>query len=243
MDEVSIVIPVYINNIDIYRMTIKCLKDVCKSVRKDTEIIVVNDASRELKYIKLLKKLFPKIKILHNDTNLGFAKTINNGIRASTNDLILLLNNDIEIDNLNWLNIMIDEIKDVDMVAPKWGFIGPNMEYIGESGQITSKERKIVFRYLVGWCLLVRRRVFEDVGLIPENFGKGFFEDTLFSQIVLRNKKFKLGGIIQNIGVKHLCHKTFTAEGFNLSKEYNIKKKIFLDIMRGKTKYDCPKLG
>ena len=77
---------------------------------------------------------------------------------------------------------------------------------------------------------LTEKEVFDKVGLLPENFGKGFFEDVL---LCYRAKRagFKLG-ITEGTEVKHLYHTTFKAEGYDITKEYLEKRKLFLDIIK-----------
>ena len=93
-----------------------------------------------------------------------------------------------------------------------------------------AKKRGDKFAYLVGWCLLVKREVFDKIGLMPEDFDKGFFEDVLFGY---RAKKagFK-ADITENTGVEHLYHTTFKAEGFDITKEYMTKRAKFLKIIK-----------
>jgi hypothetical protein len=69
----------------------KCLKSIPFSV----EIIVVDNASTDgsLQYIDSLK--WPNLKVIANKENLGFAKGNNLGIKAATEDLIMILNSDI----------------------------------------------------------------------------------------------------------------------------------------------------
>lgn len=222
MEKVSIVIPVY-NQLS---MTIGCLTDVLKTYGVETEIIVVDDGSEREPVSKALKKVFSNIIVLKNETNMGFAKTVNKGIKAASHDIVCLLNNDVQLPNAGWLKTMVDALDDFDMVAPAGGRMSDNWDYI--PGEAKSNKEK--FAYLAGWCMIVKKDVFDSVGLIPENFGRGFFEDVLFCH---RAKKagFKMG-IVENTGVVHKYHATFKAEGYNLAEEYFSKRKIFLDIIR-----------
>jgi GT2 family glycosyltransferase len=175
-----------------------------------------------------VSKAFPQAKVLKNDINLGFAQTVNKGISASTGDVVVLLNNDIRIENPSWLKTIIDNMdkNGFDLTAPAGGRMTANFDYI--PGEATRAGEK--FAYLVGWCLAIRRSVFDKIGLIPTDFGHGFFEDVLFS---CRAKKAGLRmDITENTGVKHLYHATFKAEGYNLAKEYQEKRAIFLNIVK-----------
>ena len=113
-----------------------------------------------------------------------------------------------------------------DLTAPAGGRMDDDWNY--QPGE--AKKRGDEFSYLVGWCLLVKREVFDKIGLMPENFGKGFFEDVLFSY---RAKKagFALG-ITEGTGVEHLYHATFKSIGVDINKQYSENRKIFLDIIK-----------
>lgn len=221
MKKVSVVIPVY----NQMKVTIDCLRDLVKTYGVETEIIVVDDGSTE-PISKAMPKLFPQVKVLTNEKNLGFARTVNRGIRESSHDLVCLLNNDIRLPDPKWLSTMVQSMDKFDMTAPAGGRMDNNWNY--QPGEAKTQADK--FSYLVGWCLLVKRKVFDKIGLMPENFGRGFFEDVLFSHRA-KGAGFKLG-ITENTGIQHLYHTTFKAEGFNLAEEYNKKRKIFLEIIR-----------
>lgn len=223
-DKVSIVIPAYFSNNQLFVMTKNLIEQIVKSLG-DKEIIVVDDASPNSNYRDLLNRLFPGIRILYNETNKGFAHTVNKGIKAAKYNNILLLNNDIVIKNVGWLKILNGGLKKYDMVAPAGGRMTKNWEYI--PGEATKENEE--FAYLAGWALLVKKEVFNKIGLMPTNFGRGYFEDVLFSY---RAKKsgFKLG-IVENVGIEHLYHTTFKAENADMAKEYEEKRKIFLKII------------
>jgi len=221
---VSIVIPVY-NQL---KMTIACLNDLLKTPIP-TETIVIDDGSKREPISKALPKLFPQVKLLTNDTNLGFAKTVNKGIKASTGTHILLLNNDIRLHNPNFLQIMLDNMKkrNLDLTAPKGGrMCEKTWEYQpGEATKTTDS-----FTFLPFWCCLIKREVFDRIGFIDESYGKGFWEDVTFC-LTAKKAGFKMG-ITEGTGVEHLYHRTFRAEGYDLAKEYEEKRKIFLKLVK-----------
>jgi len=225
MNKVSIIIPVY-NQL---KMTIDCLRGLLNTTEVETEIIVVNDGSEE-PVSHAIKKMFPDVNVLTNEKNLGFAKTVNRGIYASRKyNYICLLNNDTILHNPRWLKIMIDNMEEnnLDLTGPVGGEMDANWNYIGE---VKSKEEP--FQYIPGWCLLIKREVYDDIGPMSDKFGIGFWEDVLYSYIA-KKEGFRLG-ITENTGVEHLYHKTFKAAGYDLAKEYKEKRKIFLDIINKK---------
>jgi len=221
MNKVSVVMPVY-NQLS---MTVDCIRDLLATHGAEIEIIVVDDCSKE-PISQMLPKIFPSIKILRNDINLGFAKTCNYGIREAKHDLICLLNNDIRLPNPGWLKLMIDSLQKYDMTAPAGGRHDDNWNYI--PGEAKSNEEK--FTYLVGWALLIKKEVIDKIGPLSECFGIGFWEDVEFSYRA-KNAGFRLG-ITENTQIQHLYHATFKAAGYNLFKEYASKRKIFLEMIK-----------
>jgi len=57
------------------------------------EIIVVDDKSSD-DTVAIVRQQFPDVRVFANDKNVGFGKTVNVGLKASTSAYILVLNND-----------------------------------------------------------------------------------------------------------------------------------------------------
>ncbi len=96
---ISIVIPVYKNKEEFLNNFRKNLNFL-----KDKEIIIVNDNPQELikKDLVLIDK---KIILIENKKNLGFAKSVNLGVKKAKNPYVLLLNSDVVIKNINFENL------------------------------------------------------------------------------------------------------------------------------------------
>lgn len=188
------------------------------------DVILVDDGSK-IPYAPLIKKTFPSVDVITNDKNYGFAKTVNAGIKHSTGKYICLLNNDTIIKDPMWLDKLLGSMNEYDLTAPAGGRLDDKYEYI--PGEVTRKTDK--FSYLAGWCLLVKRQVFDKIGLIPEDFGIGFWEDVLFCHKA-KESGFKMG-ITENSGVVHLYHTTFKAENINIQKQYSENRQKFLKII------------
>ncbi len=112
---VSIVIPVY-NKVE---LTKQCIEAIFKNtVYPNYEIIIVNNASTDdtFNYLDKLKEINPKIKVINNNENLGFAKAINQGANIASGKYLVLLNNDT-IPLENWLTNLINTINSNDKIA------------------------------------------------------------------------------------------------------------------------------
>lgn len=70
-----------------------CLRSIGVQTNRDHEIIVVDNASGDGSS-RMVKEDFPKIRLITNDRNLGFAAANNQGIAIATGRNILLLNPD-----------------------------------------------------------------------------------------------------------------------------------------------------
>jgi GT2 family glycosyltransferase len=93
MKSVSVVIPTF-NGRPLLERNLPPLLQAAARYSSPVEIIVVDDASSD-DTIGFLAEHFPAVIVLANDRNLGFAESMNRGIRAARHQLVLSLNNDI----------------------------------------------------------------------------------------------------------------------------------------------------
>jgi GT2 family glycosyltransferase len=146
---------------------------------------------------KAVKKKFPKVKVIINKENLGCSKSYNKGIKMANKefspDYFLLLNDDLEVADPNWLKKIID----VMGKFPKVGIAGCRIIYPDGSMQWVSKEGKVSFynksgtfgltkemkknqiiKDVMGCCFLIRRNVVEKIGLWDEGFSPAYGEES-----------------------------------------------------------------
>lgn len=115
--DVSIVIVSY-NGRDFLR---RCLASVYEHTRDiDFEVVVVDNASQD-GTPEMVAAAFPQVTLLRRATNAGFARGVNEGIRAARGETFFLLNPDAElIDNvLPAMLAYLREHPDVGILAPK----------------------------------------------------------------------------------------------------------------------------
>jgi GT2 family glycosyltransferase len=175
----------------------RCLASLAAhTAQETTEVIVVDNASTDGSELHVAQ--FPDVRLLRLAGNVGFSAGNNAGIRASTGDLLLLLNSDtvVKAGALDSLvarlrahaaaGIVGPRLLDADG-RPELSF-GPMISPLGELRQKTvlalnargfrpvtrwverSTSREQFVDWVSGACLLVRRQVAEEAGLLDERF-------------------------------------------------------------------------
>lgn len=108
MKKVSIIIPVYNQEY----LLINCLKSI--PIRKDLEIIIINDASTDGTKDKLENYIIETDRdliIINSETNDGCAMSLNKGIDRSTGEYILQVDSDDYLITQNFIDLL-DQIND-----------------------------------------------------------------------------------------------------------------------------------
>ena len=171
---VSLVIPVYNQLVH----TMQCLESMLHLPDKGDELIVVDNASTDgtPEYLKSVG-----VTVIRNETNRGCAKAWNQGILASRGDVIGILSNDIVV-TPGWLLALL---RFMDQTGH--GIVSPAMregpldyELSRYAAEFTAVCRTATRAGLLGPCMLVRREVFDRIGLFDEGFSYGGCEDMDF---------------------------------------------------------------
>ncbi|UML54636.1 glycosyltransferase [Bacillus subtilis] len=221
-------------------LTKQCLESIWKHTNNDCiEVIVIDNGSHDgtRDYLKQITS----IKIF-NKTNEGFAKACNQGLEVASGDNILFLNNDTVVTN-QWLEPMIKLLYQDDKI----GMVGPVSNYVSGPQQVpvnyTNVEEiedfsrlyclqqrgrsKAVLR-LVGFCLLVKKKVLDEVGGFDERFVGGSFEDDDLSLRVLQ-AGYQLKIALDSF-VHHHGHATFTGNpDLSINQLYEENRQRFID--------------
>jgi GT2 family glycosyltransferase len=163
------------------------------------EVIVVDNASSDGS-TELVRREFPKVQLVENGANLGFATACNQGLRLSRGRYIMLLNPDARVvgDALETLGHHMDgqprvglitpQILDQDGAVKQSCFEFPSLLNIFLEATLLFRlfpRSRFFGRYrLAGWshdrerdvdwaagaALMARRRALEEVGLLDERF-------------------------------------------------------------------------
>lgn len=179
---------------------IGCLRSLRDNRPRDEyEVIVVDNASTD-GTAEAVKRSFPHLRLIANSENRGFATANNQGIKESQGEYVLLLNPDtiVRPKSLNILIKFMDENKDVGVCGPKLlnenGTTQPSTRrfptfraalhrhtIFRSIGIFRKQYRRWLMKdfshdeqtdvdQLMGACLLVRKSVLEEVGVLDEDF-------------------------------------------------------------------------
>jgi GT2 family glycosyltransferase len=115
---------------------------------------------------------YPNTKTIYPDEKFGFNKYLNIGITKTSNEYVCLSNNDL-LYHKHWAS----EILKVMQQHPKVKSANPYCDLF-DYHQSIKEGADIIFRHqnpkingiLTGWCLFVKREIFNKTGLLDEQF-------------------------------------------------------------------------
>jgi GT2 family glycosyltransferase/Flp pilus assembly protein TadD len=210
-----------------FPLTRDCIASIRLRTNKPYELIVVDNGSTDgtAEYLRNLKD----VRVIRNEENRGFPAAANQGIAAATGEFILLLNNDTVV-TTGWLERLLNAF-DRD---PQLGLVGPSANFVAsaqripagygeledldgfawdlakaESGRVEETDR------LVGFCLMARKALVDQIGPLDERFGIGNYEDDDWC-LRARAAGWKCG-IVRDAFVHHRGHATFDAANIDLA--------------------------
>ena len=154
----------------------------------EAEVIVVDNGSKEDE-AAIISKRYPTVKAIRSNQNLGFAGGNNLGIKASTGNYLLFLNNDTELKsdwNTDALICRLQSDEHIGMVCPKIRFAWDNcpIQFVGYTplSKITMRNKGIGYGeeergqyntahptpYAHGAAMMAKREAIEKVGMMPD---------------------------------------------------------------------------
>jgi GT2 family glycosyltransferase len=221
----------------------KFLPSVVKHSDKHNIYVIDNNSSDNS--VKYLNINYPKIKLIINSKNYGYAKGYNLGLKEIKEEVYCLLNNDVQVTE-GWLTPIIEEFdnnKSVVIAQPKIldfnekdkfehaGAAGGFIDYFGypycrgrmfntvekDKGQY---DQNIDIFWASGACFFIRKEIFELINGFDENFTNHMEEIDLCWRLSNLKPNFKKRFLFKSV-VYHLG-------GGSLN--YDNPKKLFYNI-------------
>lgn len=253
---VDIVIPTYGQE----AYTVDCLKSIRKyTAKKEYRIIWVDNGStsesRQIVMDELKKHNYLTIWMSYR---AGFVKAVNLGIKSSFNEYVVIMNNDTKVVPfwLERLKLPLKKDKKIGLTGPttteqtsrqswdilksenpkEWGTM-PELSGLndGEIVENLYNEYGDYYTCNIGtiafFCAMVRRSVFNDIGLLDEDFEEGYSDDVDFS---IRAKKagYEIA-LVPSVFIHHYNRTTF----LSIYSNKEISKKLHANRIKLKEKH------
>lgn len=157
-----------------------CLETLRASVSPEVNVFVIDNGSTDGTDSYLATQ--PWVKVIANSENRGCAAAWNQGVRAGSSPWVVVMNNDVILP-AGWLDGLKDFAVETgtDIVSPALREGEYNYELEPYARQYMAAMATVARKGEAhGVCFLVRREVFEAIGLFDENFKIGGSEDTDF---------------------------------------------------------------
>ena len=209
MEKIGIVTVTY-NSTAVLSPFLEC---IWKQSHQNFVLYIIDNASTDSTLQILEKKQDSRLKIIKNKSNFGVAKANNQGIESAITDgcdQVLIINNDVEFETtLIEKLLQVQAEKSCSLITPKMMYFdNPNHIWYAGSWFIKKKgylplhrgmkqldegqyDKIIEVEYAPTCCLLAKKKVFQDIGLMDEKYFV-YFDDTDFCYRVLKDGRHKL---------------------------------------------------
>lgn len=185
---VSIIFP----NFNGGKEPLDCLTSIQKLnyEKSKIETIVIDNNSQDGSDIKI-KSEFPKVKLIKNSQNLGFAKAVNQGIKISKSNYVFVTNDDIVFEKNSLINLVnfAQQYSGASVIGGKifYKYKPKKLASAGYKINIWTGAIKIAENpdlakepdWVQGCAILIPKLVFKKIGLFDTGFSH-LFEDVDF---------------------------------------------------------------
>ena len=149
------------------------------------EVIVVDNGSTDgsVEMLKKLQTQNSKLRTIFNQTNLGFVRAVNQGVKAAKNEIVVLLNNDV-VPEKDFLKPLGKDFQDENVFAvslnePQWSWakgqwVKGFVEH--QPGEKTTKTH--ISFWASGGSGAFRKSIWIKLGGLDEIFIPFYWEDT-----------------------------------------------------------------
>jgi GT2 family glycosyltransferase len=170
-----------------------CLDAILAQTGSDDEIIVVDNGSTD-DSVTLVRERYPRVHLIENGRNLGFAGGCNTGLRVAQGDVLFVVNQDAAL-RAGWLEVMCEALADRTVGVAGCKILYPDGRTIQHAGGIIRWPRAVPDHwgygkqdeglwdepadvdYVTGAAWGFQRDLVEQAGELDEGYWPGYYEE------------------------------------------------------------------
>lgn len=154
---------------------VDCIESFLNQDFKDSEMIVVDDNSIDNPYPNIKKYVSNRVKYIKLDKNYGYSHAKNVGIKASSSDLLVMLDADDMVTG-NGISLRYKKLQEgFDMVH------GPVLDFTKKEGKIKTKESRLwhkwkksrkdasCYKMIHAQSVMLKKDIHKKIGLYDES--------------------------------------------------------------------------
>ncbi len=174
-------------------MTARALETIARTANFPYRLILVDNDSDEdtrafLEEIACTHR-YGETLLIRNDRNVGWLKATNQGLERADGDFVCLINNDI-VAGTDWLRRMVATMNrepDIGLANPRGNERSENCRVRDVDAYAAELARRYPQHYteldhVSGFCMLIKREVYQKIGQLDEVFEGGHYEDDDYSR-------------------------------------------------------------
>lgn len=186
LPSVSIIIPTK-DRLDLLESCLASIESRTQYPRARYEIVVVDNGSRDPDTLRYLRQAAERgaIRLVRHAGPFNYARLNNLGVRHSSGEVLVLLNNDTLVDDPRWLELLVGQAMQPDVAAVGAKLLFPDrtvqfggtilgIQGVAGHAHVGLREDDGGYRGVAntthevsaatGACLAIRRKVFEELG-------------------------------------------------------------------------------
>ncbi len=167
---------------------------------KNIEIIIMDNGSEKIETLEYFNEIQQdkRVIVIQHNAPFNYSQLNNIGVTHANGEIIGLINNDLEVINSGWLTEMVshalrpeigavgaklyyanDTIQHAGVVVGLGGMAGHNFKFLAREAPGYHWQPFLIQNYsaVTAACLIMRRKIFEEVGGLNEKHLKVAFND------------------------------------------------------------------
>lgn len=167
--KIDIIVLSYAKTDELKQTTLNCIESLLASENAEDIIFepLVIESNKTMDPYQ-----YPGSKTIYPDAAFGYNKYMNIGIEMTNNIYVCLCNNDL-IFHKNWASEILnafDEHPELESANPYCDNFNYDERIINGNNIMRRDENLDINGILTGWCIFVKRRLFNKIGMLDEQF-------------------------------------------------------------------------